>query len=592
MNKKLLWFPVIASLILLTAAVQNCSAETGKTAELELIQQGIDAGNDLYIAEQPENALKTFEEILPASKKSDVREYLRVLVYIMRIQYEQGDTQDGEKTRTRIDREIIKIKDPEFIKNLFMARASIYANAQKFDEAQADIKRSLRSRESMENLLTAAMIAARFQKKDDAYKLLDRAFSGKDMAGETLEGLIMKNITAAIICLGLEDMDSARTYIDFVIENLHKTVDNSYFLYVYKSLLNNIFSFFEHSPANIDYYEKIYKMAIEKENKKSAGEMCINIASILAGAGARDAAAEKLNEALKLLDIEGRTIDANVSYETIEHMNKIAAALMRCGEYKKAAALFESMTMVYEKKGNLKDSFEKIRKLSYCKFRAKQSFWRPLMEELMKTAAETHETLELLLTQNALGEALLETGENGLAYKYFDQVFEAIDSKKPDDCPSSEYAELYFSSIYNLIRVAAAGGNTEKALNLISKYEQLYEKYKTQNQTKKKKTGKRSDSIKNFVVIVEFSVSEISSTSGKVKLEKARIMKAMNENEEAFKAAVEASELLKKGESSAELLEAAGIAASFEKFKNLPEAKKLAGIASKYKEIKDRYSTK
>jgi len=523
MNKKKFWFTLIASVLLLTATVQNCSAKPGNTSEIELIQQGIDAGNDLYMAEQPENALKTFEEILPAAKKADAKEYLRILVYIMRVQYELDDVEEGEKTRAKIDGEISKIKDREYVKNLFMARASIYANAQNFDEAQADIKKSLKSSESMENLLTAAMIAARFQKKDEAYKLLGRAFSEKDMSGETLEGLIMKNITAAIICLSLEDMDNARTYIDFVIENLHKTVDNSYFLYVYKSLLNNIFSFFENSPSNIDYYEKIYKMAIEKENKKSAGEMCINIASILASAGAIDAASKKLDEALKLLDIEGKTINAEVSYETIEHINKIATVFMKCGEYKKAAALFESMTMIYEKKGNLKDSFEKIRKLAYCKFRAKQSFWRPLMDELIRTTDETHETLELLLTKNALGEALLETNETGLAYKFFDQVFETIDSKKPDECPSSEYAELYFKSIYNLIRIAAAQENTVKTIKLIDKYNELCEKYQTQNKTKKKKSRKKSDSIKNFVVLVEFAVSEISSTSGKVNLKKREL---------------------------------------------------------------------
>lgn len=554
--------------------------------------------DELYRQGDLDACFESLKSLSAGVKKDGGAEYLRALTYMMRVGYENGDFEKAENCRKEIDGVYYKIKDREFLKNLYVARAAIYSNAGKLEPAVYNVKTALKYSRDFETLITDAMILARFRQKEAAYSALSEAFRQLAGSGDSVESSIVRHMTAAMICLSFEDFEPARTYLDLVVDDLGKCSDVGYFAFIYKTLLNNIFSFFEYHPFNIPYYERIYQLSLSRGNKRAAGEMRAKTARILASVGAREAALPMLAEASDLSGFAGVAVTSEVTFETLEQMYRLALVYIQCGDFKSASELLEKSIMIYEKKGNLKDSFERIRALAYCKFRQNSPAWRPLMEELVKTCDDVHETGELLLTKNLLGEIYFETGEVEAAYKLFDDVFESLDRRRTDDFPPSGLAEIYFKSLYNLVRVARSSGNAEKARKMLDRFIDLYDRYHARSDEKKRRAAARTESLKNFTVRMEFSVSELAVIAGRLRFERAKMMKEAGESDAAYREALAALELIRSSDDyynfyqDSLLLGIMDFVLEFKKFSGTPESAAVKKTARQFHDLADKYRKK
>jgi len=592
-NKYLFVFMI--SSIVVSFSVPARAAETGMPADYSAALEKCD---ELYRSGELDGCFDELRTLASRSKKNDTTGYVRALTYMMRVGYENGDVAGAEECRKEIDGVYYKVKSRDFLKNLYIARASIYANAGKFEQAEYNIKTSLKYSSDVETLLTYAMVLARFRKKDAAYVTLDQAFKKLQENEDTLEASIVRQMTAAMICLSFEDFVPARTYMDAVVANLGKCSDVGYFAFIYKSLLNNIFSFFEYHPFNIPYYERIYSMSLERGNNRVAGEMKAKTARILAAVGAAGPALEMLADASRLAGFDRVDITSEVTFDTLELMQKFAMVYIQCRDFKSASALLEKSVLIFEKKGNLKESFERIRALSYCKFRQGSPAWRPLMDELIKTCEDVHETGELLLTKNLLGEIFFETGEVASAKKIFGEVFEAIDGMRVDDFPPSGLAEIYFKSVYNMARVARAEKNNDRARKLLDKYIGLYDAFHSKSEDKKKRAAARTDSLKNFTVRMEFSVSELAVISGRLRFERAKMMKEAGDARAAYPEAIAALELIKSSDDYYNFYQdpllpgIMNFILGFKEFSSKPEYLTIKDTLAQFGAIAEKYSKK
>lgn len=585
-----------AFILLFSLFIINCNFNTGiskeQKNEVDSFDSQIKECEMLYQTGDFDKCVKKIKNISNNVKKNSLTNYIRTLTYLMRLSYEAGEVENGEKYRKMIDDEIKNIKDKDYLKNLFMARSSIYANAGKFEEADNDIKKSIGYKEDIENLMTSATIFAKYDKKYDSYKMLQKIFKVNFEGVETVENIIMKNIMASIICLSFKDYDYARPYIDIIMEKLPQVSDFGFLGYILKSLLDNIFSVFEYNPLNIGYYEKIYSVAYDKKEFKTAGEMSLKIARILANIGCDSAAENNLFNAINLLNLGIVKAEENVPYDVLEQLYSASLTFIKLKNYEMASKMLEKSVIIYSKKGNLKDSFEKIRKLAYCNFKKSNESWVGLMDELLKTCADLKDTRELYLTKNAIGEIYLETNETKTAYKYIDDVFEAIDRSKPDVLPSSGYIDIYFKSIYNLILIAEKEGNYSKALKIAEKYCDMYEKNKKTGNNNKK--SKKTESFSKFTVQVGFSISEIDDFIGLLQLKRAELLSVNSpgEKDAIYETLKTAISYLENSDESAEFNKALDMFLTLDKNKDRDDYKKIKAISIKHKEIIKKYSNK
>ena len=547
--------------------------------------------NQLYVNGDSAKCFAFLKQLEIKSRKAGARNHVRLLVYMMRMSYELGLETEAGRIGEQINSAISKIKDEQYLKNMHMAMAAVYANSSRLKQARDEIKKSLGYGEAVENLFTYAMITAKFGEREEAYKIIDKIFKLNSKNGKKSEETIMNNMTAAIIALSFEDFTRARENIDVVMKALAEVSDSGYFVYIYKSLLNNIFSFFEYNPLNLGYYEKMHKMAMERGNKEDAGAICVKTARVLSDLGLYKQAVLRLDEAAVLLKLNAIKLDdeagiRDLSYETLGQIYQIAKVFMDCAHYDAAAKLLEDLVFIYEKKGNLKDSFEKIRDLARCKFNQNSPLWRNLADELVKTCAEINETRELMLTKNFMGERYLETGEIEQARKIFKELETELEKVKKDDLAQSELSELYFRVGCNLASLELKKNKTDEALKTVDAYLGVYEFYKTQKKSIKNKKRKSGDSLTNFTVVVEFSVSDIAEAAGRLYLMKARLLFERKRYDESYDMALTAFDLLKNTDYAKNFYELLSFVISNEdRFKDKKSYGRFKEIRAKYEEI-------
>lgn len=555
--------------------------------------EGVKKANELYIEGDSAKCFSYLKQLEIKARKSGLEKHCRILVYMMRLNFELGFNLEAKRIKKEIDGKLSKIKNDEFLKNLHMAAAAIYANLHLLKEAGDEIKKSFRYGEAAENLFTYAMIMAKSGERDEAYKTIDRIFElNSKSGGSQNEEIIMNNMTAAIIALSFEDFSRARGHIDTVIQALAKTADTEYFVYIYKALVNNIFSFFEYNPLNLQYYETIHKMALERGLRHDAAEISIKMARILSDLGIYKQAVMRLDEATALLDLNSIKLNNDddikaLDRETLERINQIANIFINCGHYDAAAKLFEDLLFIYEKQGRLKDSFDKIRALALCKFRQNNGSWKPLAEELIKTCVEIGETHELMLGQNFIGERLLEAGELTEAEKIFKALSAQMQEIQKGDSPGqSNLYGLFFTLGFNMAKTCIQKNDPAGAIIIIDSYLGIYESYKTQNKNFKNKKRKSGGSLTNFTVNVEFSASEIAEIAGKLYFMKAKLLLDKKDYENSYKLIAVAFDLLKNTDQTKNFYDILKfIVTNEDKFKDKKLHAKFKEIQSKYEQI-------
>ncbi len=610
MYKKIILLLITAFLTLFMSGIAKAFSDEEFDAEVK-------KADELYCEGDITRCFSFLKQLEIKARKSGNEKHLRILIYMMRLSFELGFDNEAARIQKEIDSKITEIKNTEFLKNLHMAASSVYANSHNFKEARRQIKKSLNYGEAAENLFVYAMIMAKFGEREEAYKTIDKIFklntsaapaSGvsngkgktadrKNTAAGTLhelsnEEIIMNNMTAAVIALSFEDFSRARGHIDEVMAALAGTSDTGYFIYIYKSLMNNIFSFFEFNPLNLHYYEKMYKMALERGGKQDAGAAAIKIARILSDLGIYDRAAVKLDEAAALLELNSFKLNddkqiKSIDNDTINYIHQIAQIFINCAHYDAASKLLEDLIFIYEKQNMLKNSFEKIRSLAYCKFKMNNDSWRQLAGELIKTCGEIKETRELMLTQNFIGECLAEKREFDEAETIFKNLAELTRRVKQDDkLAQSDLSELYFTLGYNLAEISYKKNDINEALKIINSYLDVYETYKAKKKFLKEKKRKSGDSLTNFTVAVEFSVSDIADIAGKLYFLKARLLFEKKEYENSYKLLATAFDLLKNTDRTQNFYEILKFIISNEdKFKDKKLHVKFQEIRSKYDEI-------
>lgn len=585
MHKKILLIALIIIMELFAAAPASALSD----AEFD---EGVKKANELYAEGEDSKCFSHLKQLEIKARKSGVQNYVRLLVYMMRLSSELGFEAEAKRIKSEIDSKLRGIKDDQYLKNLHMAVSAIYANSNSFKEAGDEIKKSLRRGEAVENLFTYAMIMAKFGERGEAYKTLDRIFKLNNKGGEKNEEIIMNNMTAAVIAMSFEDFTRARDHIDAVMQALAKTSDAGYFVYIYKSLLNNIFSYFEYNPLNLRYYEKMYAMARQKGGREDAGAIAIKIAKVLSDLGLYKQSARRLDEAAELLELGSVKLDDEsrikaLSPETLEQINRIAKIFIDCANYDAASKLLEDLIFIYEKKGSLKDSFEKIRALALCKFRQNSPMWKNLTEELIKTCGEINETRELMLTRNFLGELLLETGEITGAEKILRPLADETEKIIKDDAATGpDFSELYLTLGYNLALARVKSNDIEGAVRIIDPYLGFYETYNARKKNLKDKKRKSGDTLTNFTVVVEFSVSDAAEVAGKLYFMKAKILFEKKEYESAYNHIAAAFDLLKNTDHAKDFYEVLNfIVAGEDKFKNKKLFNKVRLIREQYDDI-------
>ncbi|HBC76346.1 MAG: hypothetical protein A2008_10220 [Candidatus Wallbacteria bacterium GWC2_49_35] len=585
MHKKFLFAALILALTMFTAAPASALSD----AEFDA---GVKKANELYAEGEDSKCFSHLKQLEIRARKSNVQNYVRLLVYMMRLSSELGFEAEVKRIKSEIDSKLRGIKDEQYLKNLHMAVSAIYANSNSFKEAGEEIKKSLRRGEAVENLFTYAMIMAKFGERGEAYKTLDRIFKLNNKGGEKNEEIIMNNMTAAVIAMSFEDFTRAREHIDAVMQALAKTSDAGYFVYIYKSLLNNIFSYFEYNPLNLRYYEKMYAMAKQKGGREDAGTIALKIAKVLSDLGLYKQSARRLDEAAELLGLGSIKLDdeariKELSSDTLEQINRIANIFIDCANYDAASKLLEDLIFIYEKKGSLKDSFEKIRALALCKFRQNSPIWKNLTEELLKTCGELKDTRELILTRNFLGELLLETGEVTEAEKILRALADETEKIIKDDAAAGpDFAELYLTLGHNLALARIKSNDAEGAVKIIDSYLGFYEIYKARKKNLNDKKRKSGDSLTNFTVVVEFSVSDAAEVAGKLYFMKAKILFDKEEYENANKLIAIAFDLLKNTDHAKNFYEILNfIVANEDKFKDKKLFNKFRVIREQYDEI-------
>lgn len=578
---------------LICAAIATVIVLAGRASAAELtvaeFDEGVKKANELYSAGEDAKCLSHLKQLEIRARRSSPENHARLLVYMMRLSRELGLGAESDRIKGEIDSIARKIKDTQYLKNMHMALAAVYANSGALKDAGEQIKKSLKYGEAPENLFTYAMIMAKFGERGEAYKTLAKIFKLNSGAGEKNEEIVMNNMTAAIIALSFEDFARAREHIDAVMKALAETSDAGYFVYIYKSLLNNIFSYFEYNPLNLRYYEKMYAMAKEKGGRADAGLLAVKIAKVLADLGLYRQALVRLDDAAALLALDSLKLDdaarvRDMGYETLETIDRIAKIFIDCGHYDAAAKLLEDLVFIYEKKGNLKDSFDKIRSLALCKFRQNNPAWKGLVDELAKTCADLADTRELLLTRNFLGELLLETGEVAAAEKLFREVAaETENAKNNDTLAKSELSELYFTSGLNLAAARLRANDPEGAEKLVDSYIVTYETYRAQKKDLKGRRRRSGDTLTNFTVVVEFSVSDIAMIAGKLYFMKARLLFDKKDYENSYKMIAAAFALLKNTDNAKNFYEILNfIVTNEDKFKDRK-------LFDKFREIREQY---
>ncbi len=586
MYKKLLSVLTVLACILISAQPAAALSESE-------FDEGVKKANELYVEGDNAKCFGYLKQLEIKARKSGPEKHCRVLIYMMRLSFELGFNSEAKRIKKEIDSKLSRIKNDEFLKNLHMAAAAIYANSYLFKEAAEEIKKSFRYGEAAENLFTYAMIMAKFGERDEAYKTIDKIFklNSESGAGKN-EEIIMNNMTAAIIALGFEDFSRARGHIDTVMQALAKTTDTGYFLYIYKSLMNNIFSFFEYNPLNLQYYENMRKMALERDSRRDAGEISIKMARILSDLGIYKQAVMRLDEAATLLSLNSIKLNNDeqiktLDRETLSHINQIAQIFINCAHYDAAAKLLEDLLFIYEKQGGLKDSFDKIRALALCKFKQNNDAWKRLAEELIKTCVEIGETRELLLSKNFIGELMLETGEIIEAEKIFNALAaQTKEIQKEDRLVQSNLSELFFTLGCNMAKVCIQKNDPDGAIKIIDSYLGIYESYKTQKKNIKNKKRTSGDSLTNFTVVVEFSVSDIAEIAGKLYFMKAKLLFDKKEYDNSYKLIAIAFDLLKNTDQTKNFYDILKfIITNEDKFKDKKLHAKFKEIQNKYEEI-------
>lgn len=586
MYKKLLSILTVLAFFLISAQPAAALSESE-------FDEGVKKANELYLEGDSAKCFSYLKQLEIKARKSGPEKHSRVLIYMMRLSFELGFNSEAKRIKKEIDSKLPKIKNGEFLKNLHMAAAAIYANSYLFKEAGEEIKKSFRYGEAAENLFTYAMIMAKFGERAEAYKTIDKIFklNSESGAGKN-EEIIMNNMTAAIIALSFEDFSRARGHIDTVMQALAKTSDTGYFIYIYKSLMNNIFSFFEYNPLNLHYYENMRKMALERGSRSDAGAISIKMARILSDLGIYKQAVMRLDEAAALLNLNSIKLSndeqiKSLDRETLGHINQIAQIFINCSHYDAAAKLLEDLLFIYEKQGGLKDCFDKVRALALCKFRQNNDAWKRLAEELVKTCAETGETRELMLSKNFIGELLLETGEIIEAEKIFNALAaQTQEMQKEDELAQSNLSELYFTLGYNIASACVKKNDPAGAIKVIDSYLRIYESYKTQKKNIKDKKRSSGDSLTNFTVAVEFSVSDIAEIAGKLYFMKAKLLFDKKEYDNSYKLIAIAFDLLKNTDQTKNFYDILKfIITNEDKFKDKKLHAKFKEIQSKYEEI-------
>ena len=586
MYKKLLSVLTVLACILISAQPAAALSESE-------FDEGVKKANELYLEGDNAKCFSYLKQLEIKARKSGPEKHARILIYMMRLSFELGFNSEAKRIKKEIDNKLPKIKNDEFLKNLHMAAAAIYANSYLFKEAGEEIKKSFRYGEAAENLFTYAMIMAKFAERDEAYKTIDKIFklNSESGAGKN-EEIIMNNMTAAIIALSFEDFSRARGHIDMVMQALAKTTDTGYFIYIYKSLMNNIFSFFEYNPLNLQYYENMRKMALERGSRTDAGAISIKMARILSDLGIYKQAVMRLDEAASLLNLNSIKLSndeqiKSLDRETLGNINQIAQIFINCAHYDAAAKLLEDLLFIYEKQGGLKDSFDKIRALALCKFRQNNDTWKRLAEELIKTCAEIGETRELLLSKNFIGELLLETGEIIEAEKIFTALAaQTQKTQKEDELAQSNLSELYFTLGYNMANACVKKNDPAGAIKVIDSYLGIYETYKTQKKNIKNKKRTSGESLTNFTVAVEFSVSDIAEIAGKLYFMKAKLLFDKKEYDNSYKLIAIAFDLLKNTDQTKNFYDILKfIITNEDKFKDKKLHAKFKEIQNKYEEI-------
>lgn len=586
MYKKLLSILTVLAFILISSQPAAALSESE-------FDEGVKKANELYLEGDSAKCFSYLKQLEIKARKSGPEKHSRVLIYMMRLSFELGFNSEAKRIKKEIDSKLPKIKNGEFLKNLHMAAAAIYANSYLFKEAGEEIKKSFRYGEAAENLFTYAMIMAKFGERAEAYKTIDKIFklNSESGAGKN-EEIIMNNMTAAIIALSFEDFSRARGHIDTVMQALAKTSDTGYFIYIYKSLMNNIFSFFEYNPLNLHYYENMRKMALERGSRSDAGAISIKMARILSDLGIYKQAVMRLDEAAALLNLNSIKLSndeqiKSLDRETLGHINQIAQIFINCSHYDAAAKLLEDLLFIYEKQGGLKDCFDKVRALALCKFRQNNDAWKRLAEELVKTCAETGETRELMLSKNFIGELLLETGEIIEAEKIFNALAaQTQEMQNEDELAQSNLSELYFTLGYNMASACVKKNDPAGAIKVIDSYLRIYETYKTQKKNIKDKKRSSGDSLTNFTVAVEFSVSDIAEIAGKLYFMKAKLLFDKKEYDNSYKLIAIAFDLLKNTDQTKNFYDILKfIITNEDKFKDKKLHAKFKEIQSKYEEI-------
>ncbi|EKD68308.1 MAG: hypothetical protein ACD_47C00712G0001 [uncultured bacterium] len=157
---------------------------------------------------------------------------------------------------------------------------------------------------------------------------------------------------------------------------------------------------------------------------------------------------------------------------------------------------------------------------------------------------------------------------------------------KDDAAAGPDFAELYLTLGHNLALARIKSNDAEGAVKIIDSYLGFYEIYKARKKNLNDKKRKSGDSLTNFTVVVEFSVSDAAEVAGKLYFMKAKILFDKEEYENANKLIAIAFDLLKNTDHAKNFYEILNfIVANEDKFKDKKLFNKFRVIREQYDEI-------